>query len=148
MVRSACAGTFAAAASAPCRCCPSSPYRICASGLLSLLFSLAARLLLGLTLKAAADAAELVTMPYQRGQFWVRGLRQQAEKLCAALAAFVAPPAAPDFTSRSLQMLASIGWIGAHRFLFGELRVHLLGWPAFLAPAGRIAALPSALPPG
>jgi len=26
--------------------------------------------------------------------------------------------------------------------------VHLLGWPAFLAPAGRIAALLSALPPG
>ena len=37
--------------------------------------------------------------------------------------------------------------IGAHRFLFGDLRVHLLGWPAFLAPAGRIAALPSVLPP-
>ena len=138
-----------------CRCCkrtvsllPEFALPYLRFGIVVIAFSLVARLLLGLTLKAAADAAELVTMPYQRGQFWVRGLRQQAEKLCAALAAFVAPPAAPDFTSRSLQMLASIGWIGAHRFLFGELRVHLLGWPAFLAPAGRIAALPSALPPG
>ena len=32
------------------------------------------------------------------------------------------------------------------RFLFAGLRVHLLGWPAFLAPAGRVAALPPAAP--
>jgi hypothetical protein len=43
-------------------------------------------------------------------------------------------------------MLESIGWIVANRFLFSELRVHLLGWPAFLAPHERIAALPPAAP--
>ena len=85
-------------------------------------------------------------MPYQRGQYWVRRFRQQAEKLCAALAALIAPPEAPDFAARALQMLGSIGWIAAHRFLFADLRVHLLGWPAFLAPAGRIAALPPVAP--
>lgn len=109
------------------------------------LFSVA-RILLSLTLKVAAESAKLVAMPYQRGQFWVRRFRQQAEKLCASLAALISPPGAPDFTSRALQMLESIGWIAAHRFLFADLRVHLLGWPAFLAPAGRIAALPSAAP--
>jgi hypothetical protein len=30
-------------------------------------------------------------------------------------------------------MLELIGWIVAHRFLFADLRVHLLGWPTFLA---------------
>jgi hypothetical protein len=86
-------------------------------------------------------------MPYQRGQFWVRRFRHQAECLCAALAALATPPAAPQFVSRALHMLQSIGWIAAHRFLFADLRVHLLGWPAFLAPDGRVAALrPAALP--
>ena len=85
-------------------------------------------------------------MPYQRGQFWVRRFRLQAERLCGALAALIAPPAAPDFASRALQMLESIGWIAAHRFLLADLRVHLLGWPAFLAPDGRIAALPPVTP--
>jgi len=33
-------------------------------------------------------------------------------------------------------MLESIGWIAAHRFLFSRLRMHLLGWPASLAPHG------------
>ena len=103
---------------------------------------LVARLLLGRTLKAASEAAHLATMPYQRGQFWVRRFRRQADRLCVYLAARVGPPAAPDFTSRALQMLESMGWIAAHRFLFAELRVHLLGWPAFLAPDGRMAALP------
>ena len=115
-------------------------------GIVVIALFLVARLLLGLTLKAAAESAKLATMPNQRGQFWVRRFRQQAEKLCAALAALTAPPGAPDFTSRVLQMLESIGWIAAHRFLFADLRVHLLGWPAFLAPAGRIAALPPAAP--
>jgi hypothetical protein len=100
---------------------------------------LVARLLLGLTLNAATETAKLAPMPYQRGQFWVRRFRQQAEKLCLALAARMAPPEAPDFGSRALQMLESVGWIAAHRFLFADLRVHLLGWPAFLAPAGRMA---------
>jgi transposase-like protein len=115
-------------------------------GIGSIALFLVARLLLGRTLKAAAEAAQLATMPYQRGQFWVRRFRRQADRLCAALAARVAPPAAPDFPSRALQMLESMGWIAAHRFLFAELRVHLLGWPAFLAPAGLITALLPAVP--
>jgi hypothetical protein len=43
-------------------------------------------------------------------------------------------------------MLESIGWITAHRFLFSELRAHLLGWPRFLAPQGRRTTLVSACP--
>jgi transposase-like protein len=115
-------------------------------GIVIIALFLVARLLLGLTLKAAAESAKLTTVPYQRGQFWVRRFRQQAERLCGALAALLAPPGASDFVSRALQMLESIGWIAAHRFLFADLRVHLLGLPAFLAPAGRVAALPPAAP--
>jgi hypothetical protein len=115
-------------------------------GIVVIALFLVARLLPGLTLKAAAEAAKLTAVPYQRGQFWARRFRQQAERICGALAALIAPPGAPDFTSRALQMLESIGWIAAHRFLFADLRVHLLGWPAFLAPTGRIAALPPAAP--
>jgi hypothetical protein len=44
-------------------------------------------------------------------------------------------------------MLQSIGWIAAHRFLFVDLRFHLLGWPAFLVPDGRLTALRPAAPP-
>src|SRR5215467_2093168 len=88
-------------------------------GIVVIALFLVARLLLGLTLKAATESAKLAVMPYQRGQFWVRRFRQQAEKLCAALAALMAPPAAADFASRALRMLESIGWIAAHRFLFG-----------------------------
>ena len=86
-------------------------------------------------------------MPYQRGQFWIRRFQRQAERLCAALAALTAPPPAPDFLRRALHMLQAIGWIAAHRFLFADLRVHLLGWPAFLAPARACAALRPAAPP-
>jgi hypothetical protein len=86
-------------------------------------------------------------MPYQRGQFWVRRFRRQAEPLCAALAELAAPPTAPNFVSRALTMLESIGWIAAHRFLFAHLRMHLLGWPAFLFPDGRKATLRPAPPP-
>ena len=43
-------------------------------------------------------------------------------------------------------MLESIGWIAAHRFLFSQLRAHLLGWPACLAPAGRRITLAAAGP--
>jgi hypothetical protein len=126
-----------------CRCCKrtvsllpefASPYL--RFGIVVIALFLVARLLLGLTLNAAAESAKLVAMPYQRGQFWVRRFRKQAEKVCAALAALMAPPGAPDFTSRALQMVESIGWITAHRFLFADLRVHLLGWPAFLAAEG------------
>jgi uncharacterized membrane protein len=52
-----------------------------------------------------------------------------------------APAAAPDLVTRALHMLQSIGWIGAHRFLFSALRAHLLGWPDFLAPNGQRAKL-------
>ena len=86
-------------------------------------------------------------MSYQRGQFWVRRFRSQAERLCAALAALIAPPLAQHFVFKALLMLQSIGWIAAHRFLFADLRFHLLGWPAFLAADGRITALRPATPP-
>ena len=82
-------------------------------------------------------------MPYQRGQFWVRRFRKQAPALGVALAT---PVTASDFVARTLAMLESIGWIAAHRFLFSELRAHLLGWPASLAPQGRRATLPAAMP--
>jgi uncharacterized protein DUF6431 len=108
---------------------------------------LVARLLQGATLVAAALAASPAAMPYQRGQFWVRRFQRQAAALCAALAALAAPPPAANFVRRALHMLQSIGWIAAHRFLFGDLRFHLLGWPAFRAPDGRCAALCPALPP-
>ena len=108
---------------------------------------LIARLLQGVTLAAAAAAAAHAAMPYQRGQFWIRRFQRQAAALCAALAALAAPPAAPTFVRRALDMLQSIGWITAHRFLFADLRFHLLGWPAFLAPDGRCAAFRPAAPP-
>ena len=108
---------------------------------------LIARLLGGSTLTAAAVTATLPGMPYQRGQFWVRRFRSQAERLCAGLAARIAPPSASDFVSRAMLMLRSIGWIAAHRFLFADLRFHLLGWPAFLAPDGRLTALRPEAPP-
>ena len=106
---------------------------------------LAARLLSGLTLVAAARVAAQTGMPYQRGQFWIRRFQKQAPALSLALAAPGHPldPAA-DFVSRALRMLESIGWIAAHRFLFSQLRVHLLGWPACLVPAGRRTTLATA----
>lgn len=121
------------------------PYLRFSVSILSLF--LVARLLQGATLAAAAVAAAQAAMPYQRGQFWVRRFHRQAAALCIALAALVAPPAAPTFARRALDMLQSIGWIAAHRFLFADLRFHLLGWPAFLAPDGRCAALHPAAPP-
>jgi transposase-like protein len=104
---------------------------------------LIARLLEGRTLVAAARAAAQL-MSYQRGQFWVRRFRRQAEALCAALAAKTTPLPAVNFVMRALLMLQSLGWIIAHQFLFSELRLHLLGWPRFLAPHGRPATLPAA----
>jgi hypothetical protein len=106
---------------------------------------LIARLLNGCTLQAAALAATQPGMPYQRGQFWVRRFQSQAAGLCAALAALTAPMVAPNFVTRALHMLQSIGWIRVHRFLFPRLRAHLLGWPRFLVPDGRRAALRPAL---
>jgi Domain of unknown function (DUF6431) len=97
---------------------------------------LVSRLLQARTLGAAASAACQSNMPYQRGQFWVRRFQQQAKALCAALASLTAVLPASDFLSRGLGMLEAIGWIPAHRFLFAELRTHLLGWPHFLMPHG------------
>jgi len=108
------------------------------SSILFIALFLLARLLHTQTLTAAAAKA---SMPYQRGQFWIRRFRQQAAPLCVALAAVAKPTPAPDFVSRALLMLQSRGWIAAHRFLFASLRCHLLGWPRSLAPAGRRAAL-------
>jgi transposase-like protein len=107
---------------------------------------LVARLLQGATLAAAAVAAAQSVMPYQRGQFWIRRFQRHAVALCAALAALAAPPPAPSFVRRALDMLQSIGWIATHRFLFADLRFHLMGWPAFLAPDGRCAGLRPAAP--
>jgi hypothetical protein len=97
---------------------------------------LVARLLEGRTLKAAAAAADQPDMPYQRGQFWIRRFRAQATALCAALVARTAAISAATFVAKALQMLQAVGWIPAHRFLFCELRFHLLGWPPFLVPSG------------
>jgi len=137
-----------------CRCCRRTISLLPEFALPYLRFSitvialfLIARLLGGNTLNAAAVAATLPHMPYQRGQFWVRRFRSQTERLCAILAALIAAPSAPHFVARALLMLQSIGWVAAHRFLFAHLRLHLLGWPAFLAPDGRLAALRPAAPP-
>ena len=108
---------------------------------------LMARLRDGHSLVAAAALAGLPSMPYQRGQFWVRRFRAQAQALCAALAALTQPTPAPDFVHRALAMLESTGWIVAHRFLFAGVRCHLLGWPRGLAPDGRRAAVSSAAAP-
>jgi len=116
-------------------------------GITAIALFLIARLLCGHTLSAAAAAATLSHMPYQRGQFWIRRFQRQAESICAALATLTTPMAALNFVSRALHMLQAIGWITAHRFLFADLRFHLLGWPAFLAPHGRLATLRPAAPP-
>src|SRR6202050_2837786 len=102
---------------------------------------LIARLLNGCTLKASAQAAAQPAMPYQRGQLWSRRFQKQAESLCLVLAALTVPHATPNFVTRALQMLQTIGWTTAHRFLFSDLRTLLLGWPPFLAPDGRRVAL-------
>lgn len=106
---------------------------------------LVARLLENRTLAAAALAAGLMSMPYQRGQFWIRRFQKQAPVLGVSLAPLADSPPAADFVVRALSMLESIGWIVAHRFLFAQLRVHLLGWPGFLAPHGRRATLAGVL---
>ena len=104
---------------------------------------LVARLLQQQTLKRAAATR---AMAYQREQFWVRRFGRQAAALCAALTALTKPAPASDFVDRALRMLQTTGWINAHRFLFGQLREHLLGWPGSLAPASRgvtISAAPA-----
>jgi transposase-like protein len=106
---------------------------------------LVSRLLATRSLREAAQAAFQPGMPYQRGQFWVRRFRKQAAGLCAALASLTAAVTAPDFVTRALQMLEATGWIAAHCFLFGELRMHLLGWPRFLIPSGGPISFPSSV---
>jgi len=86
-------------------------------------------------------------MPYQRGQFWLRRFRAQAAAVCVALAALTTPAPAPNFIERALGMLTTAGWTPAHRFLFADLRQHLLGWPPSLAPDGRRVTLPAAFAP-
>ena len=106
---------------------------------------LIAHLLRRQTLQSAASTP--TPMPYQRGQFWIRRFRVQAATLCAALAALAQPTPAPGFIHRALAMLESTGWIAAHRFLFGGVRCHLLGWPPGLGRDGRRAAVSSAVAP-
>jgi hypothetical protein len=84
-------------------------------------------------------------MPYQRGQQWVGRFGNQAESISAALAALVRPMTAGDFVEKALRMLEATGWIAAHRFLFQQLRQHLLGWPEFLAPCGIAVTLRRAI---
>lgn len=102
---------------------------------------LKSRLLDHKTLKESAAAAGDVRMPYQRGQQWIRRFCGQAKALAAALVALTRPPGAPDFVARTLTMLEVVGWAPAHRFLFDRLRMHLLGWPPFLAPDGLCRTL-------
>jgi hypothetical protein len=98
-------------------------------------------------LKLAAPEAA-----YQRAQHWVRRFSKQAEPLSSALAALTAVIAAPSFVSKALGMLEKIGWMAAHRFLFSDLRMHLLGWGQSLAPHGlritinAVSSTPGALP--
>jgi len=109
---------------------------------------LLARLRQGRSLREAARAASQANMAYQRGQFWIRRFQKQATSLCAALTSVTTVKPATDFRSRALDMLEAIGWIAAHRFLFAELRMHLLGWPRFLLPHGHRVSFATALPLG
>jgi transposase len=102
---------------------------------------LTARLLEGTTLSQAAAQAAPPGMPYQRGQGWVRRFHRQAVIVAAALVTLTAPPAASSVVARALRMLQAVGWERAHRFLFAELRVHLLGWPSRLVPTGQAVTL-------
>jgi len=63
---------------------------------------LKARLVIGQTLKAAAESAGQVGMPYQRGQQWVHRFQGQAESLSGALAALVRPIVAGDFVKKAI----------------------------------------------
>jgi transposase-like protein len=74
---------------------------------------------------------------YQRAQQWVRRFEKQAEPLSAALTAVTPIQNASSFVLRAISMLEKTGWIAAHRFVFPDLRMHLLGWPPSLAPHGR-----------
>ena len=111
-------------------------------------FFLRARLHQGRSLREAAHAASQPSMAYQRGQFWIRRFQKQAMGLCAGLASRTTVMPATDFLHRALCMLEAIGWMAAHRFLFAELRMHLLGWPRFLIPHGYRVNFATASPSG
>src|SRR5438128_1293026 len=84
---------------------------------------------------------------YQRAEQWVRRFEKQAEPLSAALTALAPVQNASSFVLRAMDMLEKTGWIAAHRFVFPDLRMHLLGWPPSLTPHGRrirLDAAPSA----
>ncbi len=117
------------------------PYLRCSVSVIALF--LMTRLFLGKTLREALPT----TSPYQRGQSWVRRFRAQAEPVSAALSALTDPPPAQNFVARALAMLHVAGWIPAHRFLFGGLRQHLLGWSRSLIPDGRRVIMPPAAAP-
>jgi hypothetical protein len=104
---------------------------------------LVSRLLAKRSLRESAGTAAPPSMPYQRGQFWIRRFQKQATGLCTALASLTAVLPARDFLIRAVQMLEAIGWIRAHRFLFSQLRMHLLGWPRSLIPHGCRRSLPA-----
>ena len=108
---------------------------------------LVARLLAKRSLREAARTAAQASMPYQRGQFWIRRFQKQAPGLGTALASLTTVLPARDFVIRALQMLEAIGWLRAHRFLFSQLRMHLLGWPRSLIPYGCRLSLPATLAP-
>lgn len=94
--------------------------------------ALKGRLLENRTWKMATPGA-----PYQRGQHWLRRFAKQAEWVSAALTARTPVNDAPSFVGRAVRMLEKIGWTEAHRFLFSDLRMHLLGWGPSWAPRGQ-----------
>ena len=83
---------------------------------------------------------------YQRAQQWLRRFEKQAEPLSAALTAVTPVQNASSFVLRAIGMLEKTGWIAAHRFVFPDLRMHLLGWPPSLVPHGRWITLDAATP--
>ena len=115
-------------------------------GVLLISLFLTARLLERRTLGQAARAAHQPDMPYQRGQFWVRRFHGQARAISTALASLTEVVPASDLVTRALQMLQAVGWIASHRFLFGQLRMHMLDWPRFLVPHGFHLGLSPASP--
>lgn len=82
--------------------------------------------------------------PYQRGQSWMRRFRSRAASLCAELSGLTQRPRSAGFAECAAEMLEALGWISAHRYLLGEIRQHLLGWPASLAPLGLRVTLTGA----
>ena len=67
----------------------------------------------------------------------MRRFVKQAPAVSAALVALTPVSVAASFVSKALRMLERTGWMKAHRFLFSNLRMHLLGWGRTLAPHGR-----------